>query len=263
MQPWKPGRELWTFCADIWGHKQARKYLPNKAANPQQANADMKPIRTDKNDAVAAAVLEERLRLSRELHDRALQMLTSARMRLDACHHHLKTDLVTLEKEFLTIEASLDHAITEIRNLLAENRSVEPMQAGSLERRLKEELSIFSARSGVHVELQCAIDAGNLPIEIEKELYFTLREGVLNAVRHARASEIQLSLASTQFGYQARLSDNGVGFVVAASQGSSHYGLKGMRERVEKLGGTIDIESTPGMGTRINIQIPFAGREST
>ena len=222
----------------------------------------MKPTKADTNDAIAAAVVEERLRLSRELHDRALQLLTSARMRLDACHHHLKTDLATLEKELMTVEANLDHAITEIRNLLAENQIAEQMQAGSLERRLKEELSIFSARSGFHVELQCAIDAGDLPIDIEKELYFTLREGVLNAVRHARASEIGLSLARSQSGYQAKLIDNGVGFVVAASEGSSHYGLKGMRERVQKLGGTLDIESAPGKGTRIDIQIPFSGKEA-
>jgi signal transduction histidine kinase len=222
----------------------------------------MKPMKPDQSDTIAEAVAEERLRMSRELHDRALQLLTSARMRLDACQYHLKTDLEMLEKELLTIESNLDHAITEIRNLLVENQTAEQLQAGSLERRLKEELNIFSGRSGFHVELQCAIDADGLPLEIEKELYFTLREGVLNAVRHARASEIRLSLARNQSGYQARLSDNGVGFIVAASEGSSHYGLKGMRERVQKLGGTLDIESAPGQGTRIDIQIPFSGSES-
>jgi len=221
----------------------------------------MKPVKADNKDAIAAAVVEERLRLSRELHDRALQLLTSARMRLDACHHYLKNDVSAVENELLTVEASLDHAITEIRNLLAENQSGDQMQAGSLERRLKDELNIFSARSGFHVELQCTIDADDLPIDIEKELYFTLREGVLNAVRHARASEICLSLARIQSGYQASLSDNGIGFIVAAAEGSNHYGLKGMRERAEKLGGTLDIASSPGKGTRIEIKIPFPGKE--
>jgi len=217
----------------------------------------MKPSVADNKDAVAAAVVEERLRLSRDLHDRALQLLTSARMRLDSCHHHLKSDPVALENELLIIEDNLDRAVTEIRNLLAENRIDDQLQAGSLERRLKEELSIFSARSGFQIELQCAVDTHELPIDIEKELYFTLREGVLNAVRHARASEIRLSLARSPSGYQAILSDNGVGFVVAATEGSSHYGLKGMKERVQKLGGTLDIASAPGKGTKIEIAIPF------
>ena len=221
----------------------------------------MKPRDAHKKDPIAAAVVEERRRLSRELHDRALQLLTSARMRLDNCLHYLNSDPAALEKEILTIEDNLDHAITEIRNLLAENQIEEQMQAGSLERRLKEELSIFSARSGVQIDLHCAVDAHDLPIDIEKELYFTLREGVLNAVRHARASEIRLSLTRSQSSYHARLSDNGVGFIVAATVGGSHYGLKGMKERVQKLGGTLDIESVPGNGTRIDIQIPFPGGE--
>jgi len=222
----------------------------------------MKPSDADKKDAVTGAVVEERLRLSRELHDRALQLLTSARMRLDSCHHLLKGDPAALEKELLTIEDNLDRAVTEIRNLLAENRIDDQLQAGSLERRLKEELSIFSARSGFQIELRCSVDTHELPIAIEKELYFTLREGVLNAVRHARASEIRLTLTRDQSGYRARLSDNGVGFIVGAAEGSSHYGLKGMKERVQKLGGTLGIESAPGKGTRIDIQIPFPGKEA-
>ena len=110
----------------------------------------------------------------------------------------MNSDPAALEKELRVIEDNLDHAITEIRNILAENQTAEQMQAGSLERRLKEELSIFSARSGFQIDLHCAVDAHDLPIDIEKELYFTLREGVLNAVRHARASEIRLSLARSQ-----------------------------------------------------------------
>jgi len=210
------------------------------------------------NDPVAVAVGEERLRLSRELHDRALQLLTSARMRLDSCHHHLKNDPAALEKELCTVEDNLDHAITEIRNILAERQTGEQMQAGSLERRLKEELSIFSLRSGFQIDLRCTIDTHDLPLAIEKELYFTLREGVLNAVRHARASEIQLSLTRNQSAYRASLSDNGVGFVVSATEGGNHYGLKGMKERIAKLGGTLDIDSAPGKGTRIEIEIPFS-----
>jgi two-component system nitrate/nitrite sensor histidine kinase NarX len=222
----------------------------------------MKPSDADKKDAVTGAVVEERLRLSRELHDRALQLLTSARMRLDSCHHLLKGDPAALEKELFTIEDNLDRAVTEIRNLLAENRIDDQLQAGSLERRLKEELSIFSARSGFQIELRCSVDTHELPIAIEKELYFTLREGVLNAVRHARASKIRLTLTRDQSGYRASLSDNGVGFIIGAAEGSNHYGLKGMKERAEKLGGTLAIESAPGKGTRIDVWIPFPGKEA-
>ena len=219
----------------------------------------MKSKDAEKKDAVAAAILEERLRLSRELHDRALQLLTSARLRLENCQHHQNNDAAALEKELRVIEDNLDHAITEIRNILAENQTPVQLQAGSLERRLKEELNIFSARNGFQIDLHCAVDASDLPIAIEKELYFALREGVLNAVRHARASAIHLSLARSPSGYRATLSDNGVGFAAAATEGSNHYGLKGMKERIEKLGGTLDLQTAPGKGTRIEIQIPCSG----
>ena len=218
----------------------------------------MKSKAATKNDNVTAAIADERLRLSRELHDRALQLLTSARLRVEKCHHHLNKDEAALEKELLAIEDNLDHAITEIRNILAENQSHEQIQAGSLERRLKEELSIFSARSGFQIDLHCTIDTHDLPVPIERELYFTLREGVLNAVRHARASEVHLSLNRSPSGYRAILSDNGVGFAVAAVEGGNHYGIKGMKERIYKLGGSFEIASAPGTGTRIDIQIPFS-----
>ena len=222
-----------------------------------EAQSNMKSKDAEKKNAVAAAIVEERLRLSRELHDRALQLLTSARLRLENCHYHQNSD-AALEKELRVIEDNLDHAIAEIRNILAETQTPEQLQAGSLERRLKEELSIFSARNGLQIDLHCAVDAHDLPIAIEKELYFALREGVLNAVRHARASEIHLSLARSQSAYRATLSDNGVGFSAADTEGSNHYGLKGMKERIVKLGGTLDLQTAPGQGTRIEIEIPYS-----
>lgn len=209
-------------------------------------------------ETIAAAVLEERQRIARELHDRALQLLSSARMRVEHCQHQLVGNNQELRHELGTVENNLDRAITDIRNLLAESQTEEQLQAGSLERRLKQELEIFRARSGFKLDFQCTIDAHDLPTDIEKELYFTLREGVLNAVRHSRATELRLSLERTQSGYKAKLSDNGVGFVVADTEGSSHYGVKGMRERIESLGGKFIVQTAPKKGTQIEISIPLA-----
>jgi len=97
----------------------------------------------------------------------------------------------------------------------------------------------------------------HLPYAIERELYFTLREGILNAVRHARATELRLRLTQTSTGYEAKLQDNGVGFNLLSAEGSGHYGLKGMRERIKKIGGELTIDTAPGKGTEISIAIPF------
>jgi signal transduction histidine kinase len=215
----------------------------------------LKPAK--QKEAVAAAVLEERERISRELHDRALQLLSTARLRLDMCQRQLPDDATTLKKDLSVVEENLDRAITELRNILTENQIDGDLQIGSLERRLKEELDIFRARSGFKLDFQCAIGAHNLPAPVERELYFTLREGVLNAVRHSRATELHLSLSQTTKSCEARLRDNGVGFTVAAAEGSNHYGLRGMKERIRKIGGTLNLHTVPGQGTEIHISVPL------
>jgi signal transduction histidine kinase len=210
----------------------------------------------------ADAVTEERQRISRELHDRVLQFLSSARLRAESSRRHLLNKRIALEKELLRIEETIDKAILEIRNLLTENQNPEELQAGSLERRLKEELEIFRARSGFKLDFRCAVGVHNLPPAIERELYFSLREGILNAVRHSRASELHLTLTTNSQGCEARLRDNGVGFEPTSGDNSSHYGLRGMKERVQKIGGKIRVDTSPGKGTDIRITVPFAEKES-
>ncbi len=209
------------------------------------------------NEAVQAAVLEERQRISRELHDRVLQLLSTARLRVERCANQLSDGPTDLKADLASVETNLDRAVTEIRNLLAENQVDEQLQAGSLERRLRDELKIFSARTGFKVDFQCSIGSHNLPMPIERELYFTLREGVLNAIRHSRATEMRLALTQTRTTCEARLSDNGVGFSVTAADGSSHYGIRGMRERIRKIGGEITFQSAPGKGTEVRITVPL------
>jgi two-component system sensor histidine kinase DegS len=212
-------------------------------------------------DNVATAVTRERQRISRELHDRVLQLLASARLRAESCRRHLLNRRGALEKELASIEGNIDQAIVEIRNLLNENQQGDDLKAGSLERRLKQELEIFRARTGFKLDFQCAIGAHNLPPAIERELYFTLREGILNAVRHSRASELHLTLTTTSRRCEASLRDNGVGFEPGATDHSSHYGLRGMKERIDKIGGKLTVDTAPGKGTNIRIVVPFRRQE--
>ena len=213
-----------------------------------------------RGDESQNAVTEERQRISRELHDRVLQLLSGARLRAESSRRRLLNDRQALERELATIEESIDKAITEIRNLLTENQDPEELQAGSLERRLKQELEIFRARTGFKLDFHCTVGVRNLPPMIERELYFTLREGILNAVRHSRATELYLALTTTPEGCQAILRDNGVGFETTAGDTSSHYGLKGMRGRIGKIGGEIRFDTFPGKGTEIKITVPFHDR---
>ncbi len=208
------------------------------------------------SEAVAAA-REERRRIFRELHDRALQLLSSVRLRAEVCRRELIRDPKALEKELLIIEENTELAVAEIRRLLSESQADTDLVAGTLERRLREEMEIFRSRSGLQLTFHCAIDSHSLPHAVERELYFTLREGVINAVRHSRASELRLSLSHDDGTCKAFLEDDGTGFDLASTEGGSHYGLRIMRERIEKLGGRFTIDTAPGKGTRISMTVPL------
>lgn len=219
--------------------------------------------RTGLQSAVAAAAIqEERRRISRELHDRVLQLLTTIQLRSELCLNELISKPEQLERELKTIAEAAHKAATEIRSLLLEKQVVH-LAAGSLERRLKDEMEIFRARTGLKLEFECAIDAHDLPYEVEQELYFALREGIINAIRHSRASELNLSLTQNQTTCCVDLRDNGVGFDKSSVVGGGGFGLKGMRERIEKVGGHLAIETALGKGTCISIEVPLRAQTNT
>jgi len=205
----------------------------------------------------AAAVEEERRRISRELHDRVLQLLTTIQLRSELCYTELMRKPEELERELKTIAETAHKAATEIRSLLLEKRPAAHLAAGTLERRLKEEMDIFRSRTGLKLDLECAIGAHDLPYETEQQLYFALREGLINAIRHSRATELNLSLIQDETTCQVSLIDNGVGFNISTAEGSGGFGLTGMRERIEKVGGQLSIETAPGKGTRLSMAVPL------
>ena len=224
---------------------------------------DKRNSRTGLRSAVAAAaVQEERRRISRELHDRVLQLLTTIQLRSELCLNELLNKPEQLERELKTIAEASHKAATEIRSLLLEKQVVH-LAAGTLERRLKDEMDIFRARTGLKLDFQCAIDVHDLPYEVEQELYFALREGIINAIRHSRATALNLSLRQDQTLCCADLKDNGVGFDKSSVTGRGGFGLKGMRERIEKVGGHVAIETAPGKGTRIAIEVPLRTQSHT
>lgn len=224
---------------------------------------DKRNSRTGLRSAVAAAaVQEERRRISRELHDRVLQLLTTIQLRSELCLNELLNKPEQLERELKTIAEASHKAATEIRSLLLEKQVVH-LAAGTLERRLKDEMDIFRARTGLKLDFQCAIDVHDLPYEVEQELYFALREGIINAIRHSRATALNLSLRQDQTLCCADLKDNGVGFDKSSVTGGGGFGLKGMRERIEKVGGHVAIETAPGKGTRIAIEVPLRAQTHT
>jgi signal transduction histidine kinase len=115
------------------------------------------------------------------------------------------------------------------------------------------------AASNLKVSCSCQLEKTNLSEEAEVTLYRIAQEGLTNVLRHAQASQVQLSLQQVEEGIQLSIEDDGIGFDpqhLPDRQRMKHLGLVSMRERAAMLGGSLDVYTAPGKGTYISIIIP-------
>ena len=112
----------------------------------------------------------------------------------------------------------------------------------------------MEARAGLVAEFDCP---GNerLSSDKEQELYRLAQEALNNVLKHAHAGRIAVRLAVANGHASLQVADDGVGFDPSL-QAADSFGLRGMRERAERLGGTLRIESSPGAGTRLQVDVP-------
>lgn len=203
--------------------------------------------------AERVAVMEERQRLARELHDSVTQQLYSLRLFADAARERMddgKTDLV--QKHLEDIESTAQHALKEMRLMLFELRT-NALDEGLVEA-LRHRIEAVEARVGVATRFT----TGTLPRlseSAEEGLFRIALEALNNALKHTNATEISIALRADLDVVFLEVTDNGDGFdpEVAFEQGG--MGLKIMRERTEKLNGKLAISSEPGQGTRVCVAI--------
>jgi Histidine kinase-, DNA gyrase B-, and HSP90-like ATPase len=122
-----------------------------------------------------------------------------------------------------------------------------------------------AARTGLRIHLDSAID-GRLPPAVETALYRIMQEGLTNVTKHAGATHVQLQLRRDARTVHALLQDDGVGFAVdpvVNQRGARGLGLLGIQERVEVLGGTLQLTSAPGQGTTLQISLPVDPEEAS
>ena len=200
------------------------------------------------------AVMEERQRLARELHDSVTQALYSVNLYAEAARRALMAGKkeVTLEnlKELrqMTREALLD------MRLLVFELHPSILEKEGLVAALQSRLASVESRSGLKTEMHVE-GQGRLPLVLEDELYRIAQEGLNNAVKHARARSVKIELNYSQAGVCLILSDDGTGFNLEAAGGSGGLGLRGIKERVRKMDGNLVIESSPKTGTRLTVTV--------
>ncbi len=200
------------------------------------------------------AVMEERQRLARELHDSVTQALYSVNLYAEAARRSLSagkkgTTLSNLQK----VREMTHEAMREMRLLVFELHPL-ILEKEGLVAALQARLAAVEGRSGLKTEIRLE-DEQRLPIAIEEELYRIAQEALNNITKHAQATMVQIDLKVSQENVCLEIKDDGMGFDLEAARSSGGMGLRGMEERTQKIGGVLAIESTPGAGTRLSVNI--------
>lgn len=202
---------------------------------------------------------EERSRISRELHDEFGQTLTAAKINLQMLRKASADPAVAQRLEESV--AMVDGMIRQARNIALGLRPPLLDEAG-LVPALDHHLKTLAGRSGVGIEFDAAPGTDRIPPALNTTVFRIVQEAVSNALRHAEAKSIRVTLEAGPEGLQLAIEDDGVGFdrdtVNQRVMRGEHLGLLGMTERVKNEGGTIVLESRPGSGSRIEVRIPFA-----
>jgi signal transduction histidine kinase len=201
---------------------------------------------------VVAAQEEERRRLALELHDETGQALTSILLGLKAIGGaKTKEEAEQAEAE---VRALVVQALQDVRALAVELRpsALDDFGLGPALERLAQ---TFAERSGIETTTEAALDE-RLPAEVETILYRIVQEALSNVVKHAGAEHVSIVVARRGRHVAATIDDDGRGFDQTAVREDA-LGLVGMRERLALVGGTLEIESTPGAGTTIAAQVPL------
>jgi signal transduction histidine kinase len=215
-----------------------------------------------------AGIMEERQRLAREIHDTLAQGFTSIVMHLEAAEAAFPAETDTLQRH-------LDQARRTAREHLAESRRVlwalQPatLERSSLAEALTHLVTHWAEESGVAAYATITGTPRLLLPEIEVTLLRAAQEALANARKHAKASQVVLTLSYIHDTVMLDVQDDGVGFawepLWSASVGplTNGFGLKALRERVEQFGGTLSIESAPGEGTTIAVALPAVNNEAS
>ena len=200
--------------------------------------------------------LAERTRIAQDLHDTLLQGLLSASMQLHAANEQLPPDSPGKPRVSRVLEL-MDHVIDEGRNAVRGLRTstADPLELEQAFARIQEELP---TATGINYQLTAEGTSRPLKQAIRDEVYRVGHEALINAFRHAQATKIELEMQYTAKSFKVLVRDDGIGIDESViKQGKEgHWGLSGMRERSQEIGGKLKVWSRAGAGTEIELTIP-------
>lgn len=198
------------------------------------------------------AVLEERQRIAHELHDSVSQALYGIGLGARTARTLLDRDPAQAIEPVEYILSLAEGGLAEMRALILELRP-DSLEREGLVAALNKQAAALRARHNLEVETKLEQEP-DLPLDAKEGLYRVVQEALNNTIKHAQASRVAIRLEQDGDQVVIGVQDNGVGFDSEAEY-PGHVGLHTMRERVEKMGGVLHIESTPGQGTLIRVTL--------
>jgi len=205
-------------------------------------------------DRERLAVVEERTRLARDLHDSVTQSLYGVVLYAKAAARRLAGgEIEPTNANLGELLFTAEQALREMRLLIFELRPLVLGKEG-FAAALQARIESVEERAGLETEFRIK---GNriLAPEIEEELYHLAQEALNNVLKHSRARKVAIDLTLDEKSTILEIRDNGAGFDAHASRNGG-FGLRGMEERANRIGGVLLIESEPGVGTRIKVEVP-------
>ena len=201
------------------------------------------------------AAVQERNRLARELHDSVTQTIFSMTLAAESSRILLKRDPKQVEHQLNRLNELAQGALEEMRTLIHELRPAAVAEDGLIPA-LHKHVDSLKQRDGLVVELDVHGDA-SIGRQQEEGLFRIVQESLNNVSKHARVDKALVTLQQNNGRVVLAVEDQGVGFDASAVPASAeHMGLSSIRERTEMLKGKLKVESSPGKGTRITVDIP-------
>ncbi len=206
------------------------------------------------------AVLYERNRIARDIHDTVAQGLTGVALQLDTAEDLLASKPETARNHLVRarelVEGSLEETRRAIRALRP--RVLEHEHLPAALQRLGESMT---TDSGTEIRVEVKGRPRHLPNQVmEEDLWGIAREAIVNAIRHGKCEHVWVTLDYSRKSLLLIVRDDGPGFVVPADSVTNTHGLLGMRERAQIRGWNLKLVSTPGEGTQVSVVVPLSRR---
>ncbi len=199
------------------------------------------------------AVMEERNRLARDLHDSAKQKAFAALAQLGTVNGIFKTKPDDVKLHLAEAETLVFEVIQELTFLIQEIYPI-ALQEKGLPTTLREYVFEWENRNDTEVKLTVRNERA-LPLEIEQAVYRIIQEALANVARHSKAKRADVSLVYNSDSLQITIADDGCGFEM--NQKAKGMGFRSMRERISSIRGTLQVQSAPGQGTCLIVQLPI------